>query len=814
MDTTAWQQPRLRVGVLGPLELHLDGEDRTPTAPQVRRVLAMLALRADRQVSLTTLIAELWEGDPPRLARKTVQTYVYQLRRALTRAPGPGGVERLQTRPSGYLMRLLPEEVDLWEFEGLVTRARAALDEGQPEQAAQDLRKALALWRGDAFADISFGPELCVRAPRIEAARITALELRVKADLQLGRHRELLDELRQLAADHPLNERFAADLMIAAQSAGQRATALDAYTRLRRALVQELGIEPSDWLRDLQREVLTAGAPRDLPRQRARVPAAPPAQAPSSGTPHRTPSRGTPVAAPTRTGPRPAIAPEAPGAIPSQEAGPHSSTASATTCPPPNVARTESRGEGPAERRSAGRSAPTPDEDHRHTALPVLEEPTEEAHHGTVGQGQPPQYAVGPTDEVVPVHRSPAGAFTYGPARHGPPPGFGYRPPARPAPLTQLPPDTPDFVGRRRELDRLLALAGHGPGPGRSNSPRVVTVLGGIGAGKSTLAVRAAHLLSARFPDGQLYARLHGEGDAPVNPALVLRSFLRDLQLDSGHSSAGGVDELARRFRHHTAGQAVLLLVEDAASAGQILPLLPGGSDSTVLVTSRVRLPGLPGASHLGLPPMTTEDGAALFASVLGPGRAAEDPAAVRQIVRLMGGLPLGVRAAAEKLAGRPMWSVADFALRLADGRRRRVELRTGAWDVLAHVASAGARLPRSAQQALALLSRSGPRSFALPDMAQLLGMPASAAEQILGSLMDHHAVELDSPHPPGVSGTVTTAAAFRIPELVRLAHAGEPGETVELTPYSGAATRTVFTTRPPVERPLPDPWPPLGRSR
>ncbi|UQW99973.1 AfsR/SARP family transcriptional regulator [Streptomyces sp. RerS4] len=251
-------EPALRIGVLGPLDVTLDGVPRTPTAPQVRRVLAVLLLRAGRPVPLTALIEELWEADPPRLARKTVQTYVYQLRRALDRPLGRQAPERLETRTNGYLLRLRPEEVDLWDFERRVGTARTALDAGRADEAAATLRGALALWRGDAFADVPAGPELAARITRIEATRMSALEMRVQADLQLGRHGALLDELRQLTAEHPLNERLAADLVLAAHRCGQRATALDAFTRLRRNLVRELGIEPSDWVRKLQQDVLSA----------------------------------------------------------------------------------------------------------------------------------------------------------------------------------------------------------------------------------------------------------------------------------------------------------------------------------------------------------------------------------------------------------------------------------------------------------------------------------------------------------------------------------------------------------------------------
>ncbi|MFE2524003.1 BTAD domain-containing putative transcriptional regulator [Streptomyces sp. NPDC059382] len=680
-DPAAPGGPALRIGVLGPLDVRLDGESRTPTAPQVRRVLAVLLLRAGRPVPLAALIEELWEVDPPRLARKTVQTYVYQLRRALARrpvpahgpAPVPHSSDRLETRTNGYLLRLRPEEVDLWDFERRIGLARVDLDAGNAREAAGALRAALALWRGDAFADVPAGPELASRISRIEATRISALEMRVQADLQLGLHGALLDELRRLTAEHPLNERFAADLVLAAHRSGQRATALDAFTRLRRNLVRELGIEPSDWVRKLQQEVLSAD--------------------PRLGAP--TPAHLVPPGRPARD-----LAATAPATLPR---------------------------------------------------------------------------------------------------------------------LTQLPPDTPDFVGRRRELDRLLALAGPGEEPERRAAPRIVTVLGGIGTGKSVLAVRAAHLLSGSFPDGQLYARLHSDRETPISPTLILRSFLRDLHLDSVPTSDGdpagwAEDELARRFRDHTAGRALLLLLEDAASARQILPLLPGGSRSTVITTSRVRLPGLPGAAHLTLGPMSTEDGAALFAAAVCPaGRLPGDHTAARGIVRLMGHVPLGIRAMGETLAARPMWSTADFAERLANEGQRRVELRSGTWDVLARVEQSCARLPHPAGRALTVLSRSTPGAFVVRDAAQLLGVATSTAEQLLGTLLDHHAVELSGRVPTGTREM--SVPSFRIPELIRLALAGDPDADPEpRSPTVPGRPAAYATIRAGTEAGLPDPLPPLGR--
>ncbi|UNS95746.1 AfsR/SARP family transcriptional regulator [Streptomyces tubbatahanensis] len=155
------------------------------------------------------------------------------------------------------MLPLAPGELDLWDFEQGLSRGSAALEEGDAERAAAVLREALDLWRGSAFADISPGPMLAARIAQIDEARLYALELRIESDLRLGRHRGLLGELAELTAIHPLHEEFTAQLMLAAQRSGQRGTALDAFTRLRSRLIDELGLEPSRRLSRLQQQVLS-----------------------------------------------------------------------------------------------------------------------------------------------------------------------------------------------------------------------------------------------------------------------------------------------------------------------------------------------------------------------------------------------------------------------------------------------------------------------------------------------------------------------------------------------------------------------------
>ncbi|MFI2379178.1 BTAD domain-containing putative transcriptional regulator [Streptomyces sp. NPDC018964] len=631
--TGADQAPgELSIRVLGPLEVRADGRDRTPTAPMARRVMSVLLLQANRPVPVFTLIDELWETEPPRLARKTVQTYIYQLRRALRDDRRPAGRERLQTRPNGYLLKLAPGELDLWDFEEHVHRARTALASDDARGAAALLREALGLWRGDAFAGVDAGPLLSARLPQIADGWLSAVELRVEADLRLGDHRSLLGELRELTAHHPLHEEFTAQLMLAAHRSGQRRAALDAFGRLRRSLVDELGIEPSDRLRRLQQDILNESPDLHLPHPPADAPAEPPA--------------------------------------------------------PPAQDRT------------------------------------------------------------------------------------------RPTAPAQLPPDTIDFVGRTEELTRLAGLAAPDGEP--RTSPRVVTLLGGPGAGKTALALRVAHTLRDRFPDGQLYARLHdGRTDAPVDPADVLRSLLDEIAGTVTPAvrpapGAGALDELSRRFRNWGAGRAFVLVLDDAASADQVRPLLPGGGGSTVLVTARSRLAGLEGATHVELGPLPAADGARLLTSLIGEERAAREPEAVRRVVALTGNLPLGVRAAGEKLAARRLWTVDHFAERLVDETVRREELRTGACDATAWMVRALARLPGPLRQALVRLSRAGGTAVDLAGAQRLMGVDRRFAEQLLGDLVDHYLVVAD-PHPDA------DGLLFQVPELVRVALLDEQTAPLEL---------------------------------
>ncbi|MFF2521200.1 AfsR/SARP family transcriptional regulator [Streptomyces liangshanensis] len=255
------------IDVLGALAVRHNGKSITPTAPKPRQVLAVLALHADQVVPVAALIEELWAGEPPRSARTTLQTYVLQLRSLIAAALGsePGGAEQrtakdiLITLPGGYRLDTGGGTSDVKEFDRLAGLGYRAADAGDYPRAARQLREALALWTGPAFADVQGGAQLDMEIRRLEESRLCALDQRIEADLRLGRHRELLAELTVLVSRYRTHENLHGQFMLALHRSGRRGEALSVYQRLRSTLVKELGLEPSAAVRRLQRSILMAG---------------------------------------------------------------------------------------------------------------------------------------------------------------------------------------------------------------------------------------------------------------------------------------------------------------------------------------------------------------------------------------------------------------------------------------------------------------------------------------------------------------------------------------------------------------------------
>jgi DNA-binding SARP family transcriptional activator/streptogramin lyase len=238
--------------ILGPFEVRREGQPVALGARKERMLLAILLLHAGQVVSTDRLIDELWGDDPPATATGGVQVYVSHLRKAL----GLGVDEVLVTQPPGYLLDLEPGQVDASRFADLTALGRDALAQGDPDGASHVLREALDLWRGDPLSDFTFESFARREIEHLTSQRISAIELRIEADIALGRHAAVVDELPPLISEYPTREPLRAHLMLALYRCGRQAEALEAYREARRVLVAELGIEPNPSLANLHRRIL------------------------------------------------------------------------------------------------------------------------------------------------------------------------------------------------------------------------------------------------------------------------------------------------------------------------------------------------------------------------------------------------------------------------------------------------------------------------------------------------------------------------------------------------------------------------------
>ncbi|MFI6876098.1 BTAD domain-containing putative transcriptional regulator [Streptomyces sp. NPDC050400] len=250
----------MEVDVLGPLVVRTHGVSLVPSAAKPRQVLALLSANLGQHVSLGAIERELWDDSPPGGPAGVVQTYVKQLRRALSAALAPyGGPDAktvLRRTHTGYLFELPGADLDSQVFEQLTLRGQRALARREAEEAAALLDRALALWRGPVLADVRTGPVLESEVRRLDEVRRGALERRTSAYLLLGRHAELIGELSVLTAHHPLQQNLHALLILSLHRCGRSDEALETFRRLRASLTSELGIEPSQQLQQLHRAIL------------------------------------------------------------------------------------------------------------------------------------------------------------------------------------------------------------------------------------------------------------------------------------------------------------------------------------------------------------------------------------------------------------------------------------------------------------------------------------------------------------------------------------------------------------------------------
>jgi DNA-binding SARP family transcriptional activator len=649
--------------VLGPVVVSTDDapdpihvESRMP-----RTVLAALLLNANKVVSVDRLSAALWGEAPPRSASASLYNHMNRLRRTL----GPQAAGRIHTEAAGYAIKVGDDELDLSTFIALSQeghRRRAAEDWAGASEA---FAEALGLWRGEPAADVPGLDEWQAGIQRVVETRWQALEARIEADLHLGRHLELIAELRALTIEHPLRESYHRQLMIALLRADRRTEALDTFQQLRRTLVAQLGIEPSESLQQLHQQVLR-GAPD---------PAAP--------------------AAPPQASTRPAEPPRA-----------------------------------------------------------------------TAGGG-----------------RKPAGA------------------------RRQLPADTRVFTGRERELAELLDLARVPPGAA-GTAPVICAINGMGGVGKSALAIHAAHLLRAEYPDGQLFLDLRGytTGQEPVAAGEALDWFLRALGAPP-KSIPEDLGQRAAYYRDRLDGTRTLIILDNAADAAQVRPLIPGGPGCLVLVTSRRHLISLDEANLLVLDALPEADAAVLLHRVAGRGRLPEDSPVISELLDLCGRLPIAVRIAAAHLRHQRNLRIEDLVERLRDENTRLEHLADDDRSLVAVFASSYRALPPAEQRVFRLLGLIPGLDFDAHAAAALAAADHGAAHRLLESLLDY---SLLIEHTPG---------RYRFHDLVRV-HAAQRAELDETpagrdtalgnllhwyTANTGAAGQFIDPSRPQLVLPAPD---------
>jgi DNA-binding SARP family transcriptional activator len=282
--------------ILGPLEVW-DGQRLVELGrPRQRALLAVLLVHANQVVALDRLIEELWGEQPPPQATASLQAYVSNLRRALE----PGRPARtpprvLVTQPPGYRLVVPPGDLDAARFVALAEQGRRLLEAGRPGAAARTLREALGLWRGEALAEVADEPFAQAERQRLQELRLVALENRLDAELALGGHAAAAAELQELVGRYPFRERLHGLLMLALYRSGRQAEALRAFQAARHMLAEELGIDPSRWLRQLETDILRQAPTLDW--------SPPPGQA---GQPAQVEAAQPPVPSPASTPPLPA----------------------------------------------------------------------------------------------------------------------------------------------------------------------------------------------------------------------------------------------------------------------------------------------------------------------------------------------------------------------------------------------------------------------------------------------------------------------------------------------------------------------------
>lgn len=481
----------LYLSVLGPLEVWVAGRKAVIRAPKQRLLLTLMLCRVNTVIPCTQLLDALWGELPPRTARKNLQVYVSALRKIVG--------NRIDFQGWGYRLRAERDEVDLLRFQELARSGRNAMRGGDLTAAAELLGHAVGMWRDQPLAEFAHVPLIATEVNRFTELFLSVYEDWVELEIKRGRHVEALAGLDIVAARFPTRERIAAAKMTALVQCGRAADALAHYQAFRHHLAAELGIDPSQALRDLYQRIL--------------------------------------------------------------------------------------RGETP---------------------------------------------------------RTSAGAVT----------AVDTRPQPLPGPVNQLPRDIADFVGREAEVRRIVT------------DPAPVTVITGeLGIGKTTLAVRAAHMLAPAFPDGALMVALRRPGGEPRATAEIQRELLEV----AGLNVAGVHDDaLASIWRSWLSNRTVLLVLDDAPDESSVRPLLPGTAMSKVLVTSRTRLSGLESVERVWLGELSTAQGIEFLGKLVGTERVRGDLDAVMALFDRYGLSPLTLRLLGGRFARLPRVPLRHLGDRLA----------------------------------------------------------------------------------------------------------------------------------------------------
>jgi DNA-binding SARP family transcriptional activator len=593
----------LEFRLLGPLEVVANGQIVEIGSARQRIVLSMLLLQANQEVPLGRLVDAVWADTPPTTAKSQIQTCVSALRRQLA---GGGASCQIVTRSVGYSILVPDEALDVGRFGQLAAAGRVAAGEQHLDEAVLDLRAALALWRGPAADGVESKLVQAV-ATRLNEKRLSVLEECIELELALGRHHDLTGDLSELVKQYPLRERLRAQHMLALYRSGRQAEALESFREARQLFIEELGLDPGEELRALERAVLASDPLLDLASQGL-------------------------------------------------------------------------SGRDPVKRDAA----------------------------------------------VVP---------------------------------RQLTAAIADFTGRedlQHSVTSLLAISN----PAEPRFLPIVVFTGKAGVGKTALALHVSHAVRGDYPDGQLFAQLREADGRPVSPLAIQERFLAALGLAPSELPAGLAERTAM-YRSVLGDRRILVVLDDADSVNQVLPLIPGSPSCAVVVTSRHPLSGLHGAHPFELSDLDEQTSVDLLARVIGRERVEAEASAALTLVRLCGCLPLALRIVAAKLAMRKHWRIDKMVRRMTNEGKRLDELVLSGVGIRATLTLSYDSLAPVARRLFLRLGLLGAADFASWVAAPLLDMEAEDAGDILESLVEARLVEVRV-HDDGWP-------RFRLHDLVRI---------------------------------------------